>query len=79
MKHIFIILSILLPTSHNTVYSSQTLMPLWFGTGGQYGIEKLKYKNDIVVPITKNEELFIRVKGAGINNSEINTRIELEI
>ena len=34
VKYILIILSILLPTSHNTVYSSQTLMPLWFGMGG---------------------------------------------
>ena len=34
---------------------------------GHCGIEKLKYKNDIVVPIPKNEELFIRVKGTGIN------------
>ena len=79
MKYILIILSILLPTSHNTVYSSQTVLPLWLGVGGQYGIENLKYKNDIVVPIPKNDELFIRVKGAGINNSEINTRIGLEI
>ena len=34
---------------------------------GHCGIESLKYKNDIVVPIPKNEELFIRVKGTGIN------------
>ena len=47
--------------------------------GCQYGIENLKYKNDIVVPIPKYDELFFRVKGAGINNSEINTRIGLEI
>ena len=79
MKHILIILSFLLPTSHNTVYSSQTVLPLWLGMGGHCGIENLKYKNDIVVPIPKNDELFIRVKGAGINNSGINTRIGLEI
>ena len=54
-------------------------MPLWFGMGGQYGIEKLKYKNEIVVPIPKNDELFIRVKGTGINNTDINTIIGLEI
>ena len=79
MKYILIILSILLPTSHNTVYSNQTLMPLWLGMGGHCGIEKLKFKNDIVVPIPKNDELFIRVKGAGINNTDINTIIGLEI
>ena len=54
-------------------------MPLWFGIGGHCGIERLKYKNDIVVPIPKNDELFIRVKGAGINNTDINTIIGLEI
>ena len=37
---------------------------------GSFGIEILKYKNDIVVPIPKNEELFVRVKGAGINNTD---------
>ena len=78
MRHILIILSILLPTSHNTVYTSQTLMLLWFGMG-HCGIETLKYKNDIVVPIPKNDELFIRVKGAGINNTDINTIIERKI
>ena len=52
------------------------MLPLWLGVGGQYGIENLKYKNDIVVPIPKNDELFIRVKGAGINNTDINTIIE---
>jgi NADPH:quinone reductase-like Zn-dependent oxidoreductase len=46
---------------------------------GHCGIEKLKDKNDIVVPIPKNDELFIRVKGAGINNRDINTIIGLEI
>ena len=53
-------------------------MPFWFGMG-HCGIEKLKYKNDIVVPIPKNEELFIRVKGTGINKTDINTIIGLEI
>ena len=50
-------------------------MPLWFGMGDHCGIERLKYKNDIVVPIPKNDELFIRVKGPGINNTDINTII----
>ena len=43
--------------------------------GGNFGTEKLKYKNDIVVPIPKNDELLIRVKGPGINNTDINTII----
>ena len=79
MKHILIFLLYLFLTCPNTVYSSQTVLPLWLGMGGHCGIEKLKYKNDIVVPIPKNDELFIRVKGAGINNTDINTIIGLEI
>ena len=47
--------------------------------GGHFGIEKLKYKNDIVVPIPKNDELFIRVKGVGIYNTDINTIIGRKI
>jgi len=80
VKHILIFLLYLFLTCPNTVYSSQTVLPLWLGMGCHCGIENLKYKNDIVVPIPKNDELFIRVKGAaGINNSDINTRIGLEI
>ena len=33
VKYILIIFSIILPTSYNTVYKSQTLIPLWFGMG----------------------------------------------
>ena len=55
------------------------MLPLWLGMGDHCGIENLKYKNDIVVPIPKNDELIIRVKGAGINNSDINTRIGRKI
>ena len=79
VKHILIFLLYLILTCSNTVYSSQTVLPLWLEVGGQYGIENLKYKNDIVVPIPKNDELFIRVKGAGINNTDNNTIIGLEI
>ena len=79
MKNILILLLYIFLTCHNTVYSSQTVLPLWLGMGGQYGIEKLKYKNDIVVPIPNNDELFIRVKGSGNNNSDINNRIGVEI
>ena len=53
-------------------------MPFWFGMG-HCGREKLKYKNDIVVPIQKNDELFFRVKGPGINNTDINTIIGQKI
>ena len=45
-------------------------MLLWFGMG-HCGIESLKYKNDIVVPIPKNDELFIRVKGLNLTICEI--------
>ena len=79
VKHILIFLLYLFLTCPNTVYSSQTALPLWLGMGGHCGIENLKYKNDIVVPIPKNEELFIRVKGTGINNTDINTIIVREI
>ena len=55
------------------------MLPLWLGMGGQYGIENLKYKNDIVVLIPNNDELFIRVKGSGNKNSDVNNRIGVEI
>ena len=54
-------------------------MLLWFGMGDHCGIERLKYKNDIVVPIPKNDELFFRVKGPVINNTDINTLIGRKI
>ena len=79
VKNILILLLYIFLTCHNTVYSSQTVLPLWLGMGGQYGIEKLKYKNDIVVPIPNNDELFIRVKGSGNKNSDVNNRIGVEI
>ena len=42
---------------------------------GHGGLDKLEYKKNIIVPIPKKDELLIRVKGAGINNTDINTRI----
>ena len=42
---------------------------------GHGGLEKLVYKEDIKVPIPKSGELLIQVKGAGINNTDINTRL----
>ena len=42
---------------------------------GHGGFDKLEYKKNISVPIPKDDELLIRVKGSGINNTDINTRI----
>ena len=42
---------------------------------GHGGLEKLFYKTDISVPVPKSDEVLIKVKGAGINNTDINTRI----
>ena len=38
------------------------------------GMENMKYKYDAEVPIPKRNEVLINVKGAGINNTDINTR-----
>ncbi|MGB1361078.1 MAG: alcohol dehydrogenase family protein [Alphaproteobacteria bacterium] len=42
---------------------------------GHGGLEKLEYRNDVDVPTPKDDEVLINVKGAGINNTDINTRI----
>ena len=42
---------------------------------GHGGMNKLEYKKDIDVPVPKEDEVLIRVKGAGVNNTDINTRI----
>ena len=42
---------------------------------GHGGIDKLVYKTDVEVPIPKPDEVLISVKGAGVNNTDINTRI----
>ena len=42
---------------------------------GHGGIDKLVYKTDIEVPVPKPDEILISVKGAGVNNTDINTRI----
>ena len=41
---------------------------------GHGGLDKLEYRSDVEVPITKEDEVLINVKGAGINNTDINTR-----
>ena len=38
------------------------------------GMENLEYRYDVKVPIPKKDEVLINVKGAGINNTDINTR-----
>ena len=42
---------------------------------GHGGIDKLVYRTDVEVPVPKPGEVLISVKGAGINNTDINTRI----
>ena len=42
---------------------------------GHGGLEKLVYKEDIPVPTPKSGEVLIKVNGAGVNNTDINTRL----
>lgn len=42
---------------------------------GYGGFDKLDYRDDIPVPIPGPDEVLIRVGAAGINNTDINTRI----
>ncbi|PDT00103.1 alcohol dehydrogenase [Rhizobium chutanense] len=42
---------------------------------GHGGFEKLEYREDIPVPRPKAGEVLIRVAAAGVNNTDINTRI----
>ncbi len=42
---------------------------------GHGGIEMLAYREDLPVPVPGPGEVLIRVGGAGINNTDINTRI----
>ena len=42
---------------------------------GHGEIDKLVYKTDVEVPEPKSDEVLTSVKGAGINNTDINTRI----
>jgi NADPH:quinone reductase-like Zn-dependent oxidoreductase len=41
---------------------------------GHGGIEMLEYRADVPVPIPGPDEVLIRVGGAGVNNTDINTR-----
>jgi NADPH:quinone reductase-like Zn-dependent oxidoreductase len=42
---------------------------------GYGGFEKLEYREDVAVPVPGAGEVLIRVAAAGINNTDINTRI----
>ena len=42
---------------------------------GHGGIDMLVYKTDVEVPLPKSDEVLIRVKASGVNNTDINTRI----
>jgi len=42
---------------------------------GHGGLDKLEYRSDVPVPVPKTDEVLINVKSAGINNTDINTRI----
>jgi len=42
---------------------------------GHGGFEKLEYRDDMPVPVPGPEEVLIQVGAAGINNTDINTRI----
>jgi NADPH:quinone reductase-like Zn-dependent oxidoreductase len=42
---------------------------------GHGGIETLHYREDVAVPVAGPDEVLIRVAAAGVNNTDINTRI----
>ena len=42
---------------------------------GHGGIDMLVYKTDVEVPLPKSDEVLIRVKASGVNNTDLNTRI----
>jgi len=41
---------------------------------GHGGFEKLDIRDDVPVPTAKPDEVLIKVTGAGVNNTDINTR-----
>ena len=43
-------------------------------TTGHGGFEMLEFRNDVLVPLPKSDQVLIKVLGAGINNTDINTR-----
>lgn len=42
---------------------------------GHGGIEKLEYRDDLSLPVPAENEVLIKVHAAGVNNTDINTRI----
>lgn len=42
---------------------------------GHGGLDKLEYRTDVPVPIPRADEVLIRVAAAGVNNTDINTRL----
>jgi len=42
---------------------------------GHGGLDKLEYRTDVPVPKPKTNEVLVRVAAAGVNNTDINTRI----
>ncbi|UZD90352.1 alcohol dehydrogenase family protein [Cognatishimia activa] len=42
---------------------------------GHGGLEKLEYRTDVAVPVPTSDDVLIRVLAAGVNNTDINTRI----
>ncbi len=42
---------------------------------GHGGLEKLVYRHDVPLPDIKDNEMLINVRAAGVNNTDINTRI----
>jgi NADPH:quinone reductase-like Zn-dependent oxidoreductase len=56
--------SILLPTTMAAVLLT-----------GHGGLDKLEYRTDVRVPHPQQDEVLIQVVAAGINNTDVNTRI----
>src|SRR5215475_6056814 len=42
---------------------------------GHGGLEKLEYRTDVQVPCPKRGEVLVQVAAAGVNNTDVNTRI----
>ena len=42
---------------------------------GHGGFDKLEYREDIPVPELENNEVLVKIQAAGVNNTDINTRI----
>ncbi len=42
---------------------------------GHGGFEQLEYREDVAVPLVRAGEVLVRVKAAGVNNTDINTRM----